>query len=614
MELWIGTFVQRVSMLRLPENAIDFVGRSDVVWIRSVGGEHGHSQQACIFHHHSGRLIGKTRGSASRIHCVGCDTGPTLGISPTGLICRGTTHYWRGIMNVRQEAGFVRDYRPGSDARVELKNGRFVDVEGGCHLAPETTVTIKDGKIESVGDSSAAPAPDFTIDLQGKAAFPGLFNTHCHISMTLPTGSPNMKDVRLAKKHHDEQLVRNMAECLAHGVTTIRDAWTPDLNHNRSMKEKISRGEMSGPRIIQSVVVGPLGGYLAEDHKPLMRFIQKFILGTSLVDYNEPNSGSVVFPKDAGEKQVRDAVDRAVDERGAECIKIGEQLENMVNFKPDMSIMTIEQLKALTDQANKRGMRTTIHHVSIETFRRALEAGVSSLAHAAINALLTEIDIAAFVAANGIIEPTSTVAYDVCWKIKDDRFCDHPEMERLTRFREETFADLMNEYWIPPLAERAIGAYHRLANGKMKALGMINTSNIYKYYSGTVVEGSENLRALFDAGACFACGTDGGVPASTPGMIQLELKMLAFVLNGNSGDDTFTGADALRAATINSARSLGMDDKLGSIETGKIADLVIVDGDPLEDLSAIGSRAAALFLDGKLAINDCSLQVEPKGN
>jgi imidazolonepropionase-like amidohydrolase len=515
-------------------------------------------------------------------------------------------------MSANQETAFVGDYQTGTDARVELQNGRIVDVVNGRYLEHGTNITIKDGKIESVGNSSAAP--DFTIDLQGKAVYPGLFNTHCHLSMTLPTGSANLKDIRLAKRHHDEQIAKNMADCLAHGVTTIRDAWTPDLDHNRLMKEKISRGDMSGPRIVQSVVVGPLGGYLSEDPKPIVRFTQKFMLGMDLVDHSESNSGSVVFPRDAGEQQVRDAVDRAVDERGAECIKIGEQLENMVNFKPDMSIMTTEQLGALTDQAAKRGMRTTIHHVSVETFRRAVDAGVSSLAHAAINALLTKADIEAFIAANGIIEPTVTVAYDVCWKIKDDPFRNHPEMERLTRFREETFSDLMNEYWIPELAERAIGAYHRLSNGKMKALGVIPTSNIYKYYSGTVAEGTENLRALFNAGACFACGNDGGVPASTPGMVKLELQMQRNLLNGESGDGKFTSAEALRIATINSARALGMEDTLGSIETGKTADLVIVDGDPLEDLNLIGSRVDALFLDGKLSINDCRLRVEPKGN
>jgi imidazolonepropionase-like amidohydrolase len=516
-------------------------------------------------------------------------------------------------MNASQEIRFVRDYRPDADSRVELQNGKIVDVVNGCYLAPEASITIKDGKIESVGDSSAAPAPDFTIDLQGRAIYPGLFNTHCHVSMTLPTGLAGLKDIRLSKKYHDKQLAKNMAECLARGVTTLRDAWTPDLRHNRDLKEKISRGEISGPRIMQSVVVGPLGAYLSEERSLATNIVQ-YLLGAPRLDYELAESGSVVFPTDASEKQVRDAVDRAVDERGAECIKIGEQLENMINLKPTLAVMAIEQLRALTDQAEQRGLRTTIHHVSVETFRRALEGGVSSLAHAPCNAPLTEENIEAFIAANGIIEPTTTVSYDVCWKMEGDPFCNHPEMDRMTRFRAETFMGLADEYWIPELRDRMKLAYHKLSEGRMKILGILDMSKLFRYYSSIVAQGSENLKMLFEAGACFACGNDGGVPPSTPAMMGLELQILENTLDGDSGDGKFTGAEALRVATINSARALGMDDKLGSIETGKIADLVIVDGDPLEDLSVIGSHASALFLDGKLAIDNCGLQVETKGS
>ncbi len=74
-----------------------------------------------------------------------------------------------------------------------------------------------------------------------------------------------------------------------------------------------------------------------------------------------------------------------------------------------------------------------------------------------------------------------------------------------------------------------------------------------------------------------------------------------------------SGAEAARIATINSARSLGLDDKFGSIESGKRADLVILDGDPLADFRLIGSRVAALFMDGTLVINNCGLEAESNG-
>jgi imidazolonepropionase-like amidohydrolase len=89
--------------------------------------------------------------------------------------------------------------------------------------------------------------------------------------------------------------------------------------------------------------------------------------------------------------------------------------------------------------------------------------------------------------------------------------------------------------------------------------------------------------------------------------------MFDHVLQGDADRVQFSGADAVRIATINSARSLGLEEEFGSIETGKTADLVILDGDPLENFRLIGSRVAALFMDGKLVINNCGLEVDSNG-
>jgi imidazolonepropionase-like amidohydrolase len=86
--------------------------------------------------------------------------------------------------------------------------------------------------------------------------------------------------------------------------------------------------------------------------------------------------------------------------------------------------------------------------------------------------------------------------------------------------------------------------------------------------------------------------------------------MLDFVLN-RDGDRLFTPADALRVATIQSARALGQAEQYGSISPGKVADLALLDGDPLQDLSLIGKPVQALFTGGKLAINRCGLVVAP---
>jgi imidazolonepropionase-like amidohydrolase len=96
-------------------------------------------------------------------------------------------------------------------------------------------------------------------------------------------------------------------------------------------------------------------------------------------------------------------------------------------------------------------------------------------------------------------------------------------------------------------------------------------------------------------------------------MMDLELLMFDHVLKGKPDGKQLSGANAARIATINSARSLGLEDEFGSIESGKTADLVILDGDPLKDFRLIGSRVDALFMDGVLVINNCGLEIESNG-
>ena len=54
---------------------------------------------------------------------------------------------------------------------------------------------------------------------------------------------------------------------------------------------------------------------------------------------------------------------------------------------------------------------------------------------------------------------------------------------------------------------------------------------------------------------------------------------------------------------------MGLDGLFGSIEPGKTADLAVVDGDPFEDFGIVGSPVSALFMDGRLVIDNCNLEI-----
>ena len=107
--------------------------------------------------------------------------------------------------------------------------------------------------------------------------------------------------------------------------------------------EKIKRGEIQGPRIHQAVHVSPLGGTYAPRPSPMTRFSFSMI-GLRVIDYGLKTSGVVIFRPEASLQEVRDAVDRAVDERGAQAIKFCDQPEHFMNLQAGRQVMSDEQL------------------------------------------------------------------------------------------------------------------------------------------------------------------------------------------------------------------------------------------------------------------------------
>ena len=102
----------------------------------------------------------------------------------------------------------------------------------------------------------------------------------------------------------------------------------------------------------------------------------------------------------------------------------------------------------------------------------------------------------------------------------------------------------------------------------------------------------ENVRLANEAGVLLLAATDVGVPLQVPG-ISLHVELERLVEAGLSP------LEALQTATLNPARVLKMADSLGSIEPGKLADLVLLDANPLEDIRNT-QKIRAVVADGRL--------------
>lgn len=487
--------------------------------------------------------------------------------------------------------------RSDAGARLTLTNGRFADVVRGCYFPPGTRVVIENGRIEAVcapGDSAGA-----ALDLHGKAVIPGLFNTHCHIQIKYPSLLPGLGDAGLARQYGRQQIEKSMADCLACGITHVRDALTTDLRPNRALGDRIGRGDLAGPRIHHSVLVSQMGGTYTSAPSLFDRLMSA-VAGSRPVPFDSPHSGIVAFPAEAGDQAVRDAVDRAIDERGAECVKLYDQREYVPSYAPGASLLTERQLQAAADQARKRGVVCTLHHTNAESLRRGLRAGVTSLAHLPCDEPLGDADVAAFAGSGILLEPTMTLAYYLSWPLPGAPWNNHPRLAALSAFRDRTCAALAGSAWLPEMAASARSMFDKLRLGRTKLLGVIDLSAVFRYYGAMISHGADNLARLVEAGARIACGNDAGAAPAAESMAQHELEMLGLVLN--AAPARFSGAAALRAATLHSAQALGVDRSFGSIEPGKVADLVVLDGDPLAEPRLIGSRAAAVFVAGRLVI------------
>lgn len=208
--------------------------------------------------------------------------------------------------------------------------------------------------------------------------------------------------------------------------------------------------------------------------------------------------------------------------------------------QPEETSMNFETLAALTDEAHKNGQRVLTHTVTVERGKLAALAGVDVIAHSIQDAELDADAVALIKKAGTFYAPTLAV-----YQLKADDIGpgrkDNPASRQ--RIRKWGFAQA-------------------------------------------------NLRALYAAGVPIAVGTDAGIGGTKHGFSTLQ-EMELLVSAG------LTPKAALLAGTANSALALALLGDRGTIEKGKRADLVLVDGKPWEAIGDV-HKLDRVFIDGKL--------------
>jgi imidazolonepropionase-like amidohydrolase len=413
--------------------------------------------------------------------------------------------------------------KPSSDGVLVLNNVTVVDVRTGA-LQPDQTVIVEGNHITFVGPSKSAKYSRHVRVVSGRNLFliPGLWDMHVHLAFG--DWFPDAQDISLPL-------------FVANGVTGVRDMGS-ELDIVQGWRNEIEAGDLIGPRIRTS-------GPMLDGPKP--RF---------------PSSIAIATPEDA-RRAVAD-----LKRRGADFIKL-------------QSLIPPDAVFAIADEAKKQEISFEGHVPDSVRASEMSEAGMKSFEHLI-----------------GIFEGSSPIEDDFLKGNKTEgRFLASYDLARAT-----ALAAILakNQTWQCPTLvwERGgnlIDVSDFSKDTRVKYVPASWRTKTWKRFTDEILQGYgpddlstrkrfiekelEVVGMLHKAGVPFLAGTD--TPAGVhifPGF-SLHEELQRFVAAG------LTSLEALQTATLNPARFFGIEDQLGTVEKGKLADLVLLSANPLEDIA-----------------------------
>jgi imidazolonepropionase-like amidohydrolase len=444
---------------------------------------------------------------------------------------------------------------PNANATTAIVGATVIDGTGAPPI-PNATVVIKDKRIVALGPraSVTVPAGATVVDGAGRYLTPGFIDTNVHVSMyanleTLARYLPRATDVVLEGAQLE----------LKYGITTVRDSYG-ELTTLLKVRDMIGRGDAVGPRMLVAGNIVGWGGpfsitFAVTRDSGLSPFQEQ------VNDLITQGGGEELM--DMTPEELRVAINKYMD-KGVNFVKYGgtSHWNNpvFIGFSPDAQ-------KALVEEVHKRGLVAETHSTSIEGLRLSVQAGIDLIQHPEVldprempDDLVQTIHDRKIIGSM-LVNQITGAAWKKHLKTKEENEKKKAEAgkEADAGTKTKTLAERRQE-------ARDLGAgidMRRLNAQKLVRAGNILTPGTDNYI-GTAPEFRREPKPIW---------TEPGMGTITAIEGYVELGM--------------TPMQAITAATKNGALACRMQKDLGTVEVGKLADLLLLDADPLANISNI---------------------------
>ncbi len=455
----------------------------------------------------------------------------------------------------------------------------LIDGNGGAPLK-NSVVVVTGNKITRVATAEAKDIAELLatpraniLRIDGKYLLPGFIDTNVHLNNTpdlLPVFVFDGIDAYLQAV----PAVEGAQVALKNGVTTLVDTYG-SLYPLMALRDRIASGEILGPRLLVAGTIIGWDGVGWGKISPLGKDYEKWVgqgTGSDLLR---------MYPD-----EVVAAIDKYMD-LGPDLIKVGVTAHSRTESQSLM--FSAGTLKAIVDSAHARNRIVEVHATSVEGERTSIEAGVDIITHSEmVYSQRLRPDFA-----QQICKSKTFFAIFAQWT-----------QPKYVRARAAHFAGRS-----APDADQAARAMAEISPHRRKTAGLPqDVASVLPVGHGAVNGMADDLirdnaKILIRSGCKVVVGTD----SSPTGYDQAVHGYKVHADMGTGTIDAIEGlvdlgmspGEALRAATRTGAESLGLADRIGTVEVGKLADLVVLNADPLQEIDNI-RKIDLVVRDGKV--------------